>query len=85
MKNIMITGASGLLGRAIFEKLFTDNFNILGTSFSRYNEDLLKLDLTDFNLVRKCVDKFQPDYIIHCAAERSPDICEKQPEKTKNY
>ncbi len=83
MKNIMITGASGLLGRAIFEKLFTDSFNILGTSFSRYNEELLSLDLTDFDLVRKCVEKFQPDIIIHCAAERSPDICEKQPEKTK--
>jgi len=81
MKNILITGASGLLGRAVFEKLLTDNFNILGTSFSRYNDELLNLDLTNFALVRKCIEKFQPDFIIHCAAERNPDICEKQPEK----
>ena len=45
--NILITGASGMLGATI-SKLFSDQFNIYGTGNSEYNPsefNYLKFDL----------------------------------------
>lgn len=48
-----------------------------GLSHSRPTEDLEPLDLTDpFKTVKVFAD-FAPDWVIHCAAERRPDVAEK--------
>ncbi|KAF2068282.1 hypothetical protein CYY_010392 [Polysphondylium violaceum] len=87
---VLITGASGLLGRA-FMRVFTQNldqFEIIGLAFSRYDKyvkefpQLLKLDLTDPNELSLLVQSFKPNIIIHSAAERRPDICENDKEAT---
>ena len=82
MKKIMITGASGLLGRALMST-FTPDFTVLGTAFSRTSPPLHKLDLTDFTALEAFIIEHQPDYLIHAAAERKPEVCQAQPEFTQ--
>ncbi|XP_029636534.1 methionine adenosyltransferase 2 subunit beta [Octopus sinensis] len=82
MKRVLITGASGLLGRAVIKKFQSEpeKWNVYGTAFKRATQSLHKLDLTDEKEVFKTVSKFKPDVIIHCAAERRPDIVENNEE-----
>jgi S-adenosylmethionine synthetase len=37
----------------------------------------LKLDLTDFSAVEAFIEKHKPNALIHCAAERRPDVAAK--------
>ncbi|KYQ89881.1 methionine adenosyltransferase regulatory beta subunit [Tieghemostelium lacteum] len=85
---ILLTGASGLLGRAYLRALkSTSDIEYLGLAFSRFDKykdqyNLVKCDLNDRGELKKVVEKFQPNVIIHCAAERKPDICENDKDKT---
>lgn len=82
---ILLTGASGLLGRAVY-KNFTENysrFEILGTAYSRTSGDLVKLDLLDTAAVNKLISDFKPGLIIHSAAERRPDEVKANPERAQ--
>lgn len=72
---IFLTGATGLLGRA-FVRQFTDYGILHATAFSRAAPPVHKLDLRDAAAVAEQVAAFQPDLLIHSAAERRPDICE---------
>lgn len=80
---VLITGASGLLGRQIL-KTFLKNpqqwKNVLGTAFSRSGENLVKLDLTDLDSTRIFIEKTRPEFLIHAAAQRFPDKMDKDPE-----
>ncbi len=77
---IIITGATGLLGRAVYKQL-TENtgYTVIGLGFSRVNAPLLKLNLRDKDDLTAFMKKENPDYIIHCAAERRPDVSEADP------
>jgi dTDP-4-dehydrorhamnose reductase len=79
--NVLITGASGLLGRAC-RKAFADQ-QLTTCAWSRATSDDLKLDLTDDIAVNRAIEEVQPDLIIHTAAERKPDQCENQQEQTQ--
>ncbi|BBM00333.1 SDR family oxidoreductase [Microbulbifer sp. GL-2] len=78
---ILITGASGLLGRSVF-KQFSSNpdFSVTGAAFSRVDEQLIRLDLSDSDAVKACLQEIEPDMVIHCAAERWPDRCADNPD-----
>ncbi len=78
---ILITGASGLLGRACSKALA--DFNPVTCAWSRAGTNDLKLDLTDAAAVRAALEQTKPDLIIHTAAERKPDSCENQQELTQ--
>ncbi|KAI8642932.1 RmlD-like substrate binding domain-containing protein [Parasitella parasitica] len=60
---VVVTGASGLL--------------VVGTAFSRTKGDLAKLDLTDAAAVERFLKEQKPDVLVHCAAERRPDVAER--------
>lgn len=77
---IIVTGASGLLGRSVLSTLLKTYPNTLGTAFSRSSEALIKLDLTDLNALESFISQQQPDVLIHCAAERRPDVADKDPD-----
>lgn len=82
MKTI-VTGASGLLGREVF-RVFKEQFTeTVGTCFSRDNGVLHKIDLTDSKAVYDFVKSTRPDVIVHCAAERKPDVCSGNPEQAE--
>ena len=69
---VMVTGASGTLGRHIVESgLFGD---IVAPSHS-------EMDITDADSVEKFLGENQFDTIIHCAAMARMGECEKEPKK----
>ncbi|KAJ3278878.1 Methionine adenosyltransferase 2 subunit beta, partial [Blyttiomyces sp. JEL0837] len=74
---VLVTGASGLLGRAVFNAFDKDGkYDVIGLAFSRATDRLEKLDLTDFPAVETYLSTHLPTVIIHCAAERRPDKAE---------
>lgn len=81
MKKVMITGATGMLGRALVNTL-KPTFEVIGTGFSRASDCISKLDLNDQEAIYQFLDTHQPDILIHAAAERKPDVCEQSPEQT---
>ncbi|KAJ2963417.1 hypothetical protein NQZ79_g1577 [Umbelopsis isabellina] len=74
---VLVTGASGLLGRAVYQHFKKNGHEVVGTAYSRATNELHKLDLTKESDVREFVEAHKPEAIIHCAAERRPDVAEK--------
>ncbi|XP_074649989.1 methionine adenosyltransferase 2 subunit beta-like [Tubulanus polymorphus] len=83
-KKVLITGASGLLGRALFEVFSAcPQWEVLGLAFRRTKGNLRKVDLTDRDEVSSVINSFKPDIVIHSAAERNVDKIENEPVGTK--
>ena len=83
MSSILITGATGLLGRAVHHAcLQVPGWQRSGLAFNRARNGLGRLDLRDARAVKDYLDAHQPRIILHCAAERRPDQSEKDPENT---
>ncbi|KAJ1958672.1 hypothetical protein EC988_000173 [Linderina pennispora] len=80
---VIITGASGLLGRAVVAEFEGRGFDVIGTAFSRARDELRKLDLSDTAAVAAFVGAEKPQAIIHCAAEKRPDVAEQNKEATE--
>ena len=59
---ILITGGTGLVGKAIEEVVSNDNEN------NYYYISSKMCDLTNINETRKCFSKYNPDSVIHLAA-----------------
>jgi len=81
---VLITGATGLLGRAMM-RAFSD-CEVLGLGLSRADpaHGIAACDLRDAGAFRKVVEEFKPFVIIHCAAERRPDVCANKPDVAHN-
>ncbi len=78
-----ITGATGLLGRAILEEFAAAyEGDFVGTGLSRATGKVEKLDLLDRSAVEAFFETKKPKFIIHSAAERKPDVSEKDPKAT---
>lgn len=83
MTRILVTGASGMLGRAVFS-LLQASFHVEGWAFSRFNGGKYKkVDLTDKAEVKVKFNEFKPNIVIHCAAERRPDKVSSDPEEAE--
>ncbi|KFM82119.1 hypothetical protein X975_15250, partial [Stegodyphus mimosarum] len=83
MNKALITGASGLLGRAIVNEFLNNSWEVLGLAFSRARDKLIKVDLNNMDEVKEIIQKFKPTVIIHCAAQRSVEKVEKDYEESK--
>jgi len=84
MPKVVVTGSSGLLGRAMVKTFSTGGWDVVGLAHSRSKEQdkhLLRCDLTDEAQVRAILTEVKPDVIIHCMAERKPDRVDADPEK----
>ena len=77
---VLITGATGLLGRAMM-RAFVD-CEVLGLGLTRADpaKRIVACDLLDAGAFQKVVEDFKPFVIIHCAAERRPDVCANKPD-----
>lgn len=75
MARILVTGASGQLGREI--EVVSKNYFGYEFSFTDINE----LDITDPEKVKTSVRDFRPDWIINCAAYNFVEKAENEPEK----
>ena len=73
---VLVTGASGLLGRQVMSVLAAEGVSCTGLCFSRPSDGLTKLDITDFAATASLVKDLKPSHIIHAAAQRFPDKVE---------
>lgn len=78
---ILLTGATGLLGRALHREL-AQGHEVFPIGFRRGGPGFLRLDLTDARETERVLEEVRPDFIVHAAAERKPDMSEKDPEGT---
>ncbi|WFC99062.1 Vacuolar protein sorting-associated protein vps5 [Malassezia yamatoensis] len=77
---VLVTGASGLLGRAVMAAAQQRGYEVTGVGHSRGHGALRQLDLTDEDVTLAILTEVQPHVIIHTAAERRPDAMEANPE-----
>ncbi|KIY70702.1 NAD dependent epimerase/dehydratase [Cylindrobasidium torrendii FP15055 ss-10] len=82
-QKVIITGASGVLGTAVKNAFSKGDFDVLGLSFTQTGPGLRPLNLLDQTETEKVFTEFKPDWVIHCAAERRPDVAEKNPDGTR--
>ncbi|XP_071490245.1 methionine adenosyltransferase 2 subunit beta-like [Diadema antillarum] len=81
---ILVTGASGLLGRALMKELQAcPTTEPLGLAFSRAKDGLRKVDIRSEEEVRAVMQEFKPNAVIHAAVERRPDVVEVNEERAK--
>lgn len=71
---IMVTGATGMLGQDVVRALRRRGHICLGVSTADF-------DLLDGSAVRRAVQAFGPEAIIHCAAYTAVDQAESEPER----
>lgn len=88
---ILVTGASGLLGRPVYCQLcslakeLADSrpINVVGLCNSRKRDNLIPVDLLDVSRTEALLNDLQPIVIIHCAAECRPDVVNNEPQRAK--
>ncbi|KAJ7211226.1 hypothetical protein GGX14DRAFT_449539 [Mycena pura] len=81
---VIITGASGVLGSAIRQAFAgAPATQVLALAHSRSGNGLTKLDLLDDAQVDTVFRDFKPNWVIHCAAERRPDVADKDPDAAR--
>jgi dTDP-4-dehydrorhamnose reductase len=73
---ILITGAKGLVGRALVEHCLAN-----GDQVSSYDHN--GLDIADAGAVESVIGAERPDAVINCAAWTDVDGCERNPEKAR--
>jgi UDP-glucose 4-epimerase len=90
MKKIIITGGSGFLGKNLALKL-KDEYEVFLTS--RNNKQnfisgnftgckVIPMDVSNIESVRDVFSEVKPDIVIHAAATKFVDLCEKYPMET---
>lgn len=80
---VLVTGASGLLGRAVMQTCVRAGHHVVGLAFSRASDAIQQLDLTDADAVYHVVRREHPEVVINLAAERRPDVVEQNPDAVK--
>ncbi|KAI1491204.1 hypothetical protein F5X96DRAFT_487481 [Biscogniauxia mediterranea] len=83
-KTVLVTGATGLLGRQVVRAFERKDWTVKGTGFSRADGSIvLKVDLGKESELETCLDNVKPQVVVHCAANRFPDKCDKDPEAAR--
>lgn len=89
MDQVIITGASGLLGSQLVQTFQNQNCKVLAIFNQKSdliisNADKIQCDIADKKSVMALRDKIKsPSLIVHCAAVTNVDLCEKQKELCK--
>jgi dTDP-4-dehydrorhamnose reductase len=81
MDSLLVTGASGLLGRCLLDADW--GCEVVGTYYTtpiETDREMIQLDIRDAGEVRRVFDRVDPDVVIHSAAATSVEACEDDPE-----
>ncbi|XP_078267775.1 methionine adenosyltransferase 2 subunit beta isoform X3 [Rhinoraja longicauda] len=79
-RRVLVTGASGLLGRAVHKEFLENNWDVVGCAYRRARPRFETVNLLDPGAVRRIIQDVKPQVIVHCAAERRPDVVENRPD-----
>ncbi|KAF3927728.1 hypothetical protein ABW21_db0206313 [Orbilia brochopaga] len=84
-KKVIVTGATGLLGRKVVQAFNEAGWEVTGTGTVLLHVYTVSCagHLSNGDEVGKLMDEVQPLVIVHCAAEKSPDRCANDPAATK--
>lgn len=80
MLNLLITGASGMLGSTLVNE-FKKNYNVFATGNSNFKEQFInymKFDLKSESY-KELIEWSKPDIIIHSGALTDSNFCQKSP------
>ncbi len=70
---VLVTGATGSLGRRVYERAAAAGHDVAGTRVSPGSGELLHLDIRDRDAVIALVRRVGPDAVVHTAAGRDRD------------
>jgi dTDP-4-dehydrorhamnose reductase len=76
---ILVTGAAGRLGGKLLTTLAERGHEVSGADI--VGENVLRVDIGDFEATRALVADVKPDVVVHPAAWTDVDGCAKDPEK----
>ena len=79
--SVLVTGASGLLGRSVVSQLTRNGFTVTALSHSNNGPHHTPFDLRRLTPVTASQLVAGHAAVVHCAAERRPDACEADPEE----
>ncbi|KAF1954143.1 NAD(P)-binding protein [Byssothecium circinans] len=83
-KTVLVTGASGLLGKQVRNTFEIDSWKAIGTGLNRIDPpEIIKLNILDTKEAERVLDEVKPDVVVHCAANRFPDSCSSNPTAAK--
>lgn len=79
MKKVLLTGATGLIGKYAIKPLLDEGFEVFAVSCRVCNEQIsndgknwIKANLLDFEDIKKVFEKVKPEYLLHFAWDTTP-------------
>lgn len=66
---VLVTGATGLLGRAVCREFQNSGWSVVGTGYRRARPGLLRCDLTDEDAVRGLLHEYK---VLHAVLHTLP-------------
>jgi len=80
--SLLLTGATGFLGRRLAEGL-SGAWTVTRASRTAAGEGAADLNLADPDSIRRCFDAAAPAVVIHAGGLADPDACERDPASAK--
>ena len=77
-KRILLTGASGGLGSALYQA-WQQKYTLLGLAHQNAHQDLQAIDLVQPEPIAELVKSWQPDLIVHTVGLTDVDRCDREP------
>lgn len=86
-KNVLITGASGMLGYALCSEASNQGWNVWAIGrCDRHKQEgaaFVSLDLKNLDSVTSLLAEVNPDLVIHAAAITDKSLCEESPDTAR--